>query len=230
VFEINFDPQGDYNRKFDRAAVYPKGDSIQHHVHAKTWQILATNFSTHNMLGRSGKLGDVYLERGIEQMRPWAIAYAFFGVPGYSDEQSYYGVDNEWMRHGRNGGKELAGLESDEEHIEVLRGMNDTESELILLHDIFYRDKQRPEFNQLKTAWKRGDTATLWNLNQRFRNTDPGADVRLLDLRNVKWIPKIRNEFNSGVPTAIVVGCAHMLGPNGLISLLERNGYKFEQL
>jgi uncharacterized protein YbaP (TraB family) len=49
-------------------------------------------------------------------------------------------------------------------------------------------------------------------------------------MRNVKWVPKIRNEIGSGKPTAIVVGSAHMLGSNGLVALLERNGYKFEQL
>ena len=230
VFEIYFDPQGDYNRKFDKAAVYPNGDGLQRHVHPKLWQIITTNFTTQNMFGRSAKLGDVYLEHGIQQLRPWAIASIFYGIIGYSDEHLYYGVDNEWMRHGRTGGKDLAGLESDEEHIEVLRGMNDIESEGILVYDIVYRDKQRAEFNESKAAWKRGDTATLWKLNERFRNTDPGANIRLLDMRNVKWVPKIRNEFNSGVPTAIVVGCDHMLGSNGLVSLLERNGFKFEQM
>jgi uncharacterized protein YbaP (TraB family) len=43
-------------------------------------------------------------------------------------------------------------------------------------------------------------------------------------------VPKIRAELNSGKPTSIVVGANHMLGPTGLIALLQRNGYKFEQL
>ena len=70
----------------------------------------------------------------------------------------------------------------------------------------------------------------LWAEEQRFRKLDPGADVRLLDIRNVKWIPRIKAEMKSGKPTAIVVGAAHMLGKNGLIALLEREGYKVEQL
>ena len=41
---------------------------------------------------------------------------------------------------------------------------------------------------------------------------------------------RIKAEFNRGKPTSIVVGSGHMLGPNGLIALLERSGYKFEQL
>jgi uncharacterized protein YbaP (TraB family) len=57
-----------------------------------------------------------------------------------------------------------------------------------------------------------------------------GAYLRLFDERNIKWIPQIKAEFNSGKPTSIVVGSGHMLGPNGLIALLDRSGYKFEQL
>ncbi|HXX41496.1 MAG TPA: TraB/GumN family protein [Chthoniobacterales bacterium] len=230
VFEIYFDPQGDYNRKFDKAAAYPNGDGVQRHVHPKTWQIITANFGNASIFGKPGWLGDTYLSSGIQQMRPWAIAYYFFGIPGYSDEHLRLGVDNDWMRRGLHSDKELVGLENDQEHIDVLAGMNDIESELILLEAIAFRNKMRPELDQLKAAWKRGDTATIWALDQRFRKLDPGADARLIDLRNVKWVPKIRREFESGKPTAIVVGCGHMLGPNGLIALLERNGYHFDQL
>jgi uncharacterized protein YbaP (TraB family) len=235
VFETYFDPQGDYGREFDKASIYPKGDGVQRHIHPKTWQIITTNLGNASIVGKPGWLGSsndphrVWLEHGIQDLRPWAITAIFYGIPGYSDEHLYYGVDNEWIRRGRSG-KDLAGLETNEEHIDVMRKMNDVESELIFLEAIAFRDKMRPEFNQLKTAWKHGDTTTIWALNQRFRKLDPGADARLLDERNVRWVPKIRNEFNSGVPTSIVVGCAHMLGPNGLLALLQRNGYKFEQL
>jgi uncharacterized protein YbaP (TraB family) len=230
VFETYFDPQGDYNRRFVKTMAYPKGDGLQRHVHPKTWQIITANFGNASIFGKPGWVGETYLDAGIQQLRPWAITDLFYGIPGYSDEHLYYGVDNEWERHALHSDKELAGLETNEEHIDVMRKMNDIESELMFLDAIAFRDKMRPEFNQLKTAWKHGDIATIWALDQRFRKLDPGADARLLDERNVRWIPKIRSEFNSGKPTAIVVGCGHMPGPNGLISLLQRSGYKLEQL
>jgi uncharacterized protein YbaP (TraB family) len=230
VFEMKPDPRSDFSNKLNRAAVYPKGDDIRRHIHPKTWQILAVNFKNAGFLGRSFKMGGLYLEQGMPQLRPWAIANMFYGVRGYSDVYSRLGVDNHLAFQAKRAHEELAGLESDDEHVEVLRGMNDIESELILLDAIVYRDKQSADYNQMRDAWKRGDTTALWAEHQRFRKLDPGADVRLLDLRNVKWVPRIRTEIKSGTPTSIVVGAAHMLGPNGLISLLQRNGYKFEQL
>ena len=230
IFEIKPDPRSDFSKKLARAAAYPKGDDIRRHVHPKTWQILSVNFRAVGLLGRSIRIGDYYLEQGMQQLRPWAIAYIFYGVRGYNDVYSGLGVDNDLAFEAKRMHKELAGLETDDEHVEVMGGMNDIESELILLEAIVYRDKKRADFNEARAAWKRGDTAALWADHQRFRNLDPGADVRLLDVRNVKWVPRIRAEINSGKPTSIVVGANHMLGPNGLIALLQRNGFKFEQL
>jgi uncharacterized protein len=230
VFEFKPDLRSEFPEKLARAAAYPKGDDIRRHVHAKTWEILANAYKGSRFFGKQFRIGDFYLDEGVQQLRAWAVAYMLWGIRGYSDVYSAYGVDNHLAYEAKRGGKELAGLETDDEHVEVLRGMNDIESELILLNAIVRGDKRRDDFNRDRAAWKRGDTAALWENQQRFRKLDPGADVRLLDLRNVKWVPRIRAEIGSGKPTAIVVGAAHMLGPNGLIALLERNGYKFEQL
>jgi len=230
VFEIKPDPESDFGKKFNAAQAYPKGDDIRRHVHPKTWEIISVNFSKVGLLGKPARIGSTPLPNGIQQLRAWAIAEHFYGIRGYNDFIGYYGVDNYFARQGKRSGKELAGLETNDEHVEVLRGMNDIESELILLDAITHRDKARGDLNEMHAAWKRGDTAGLWTEHQRFRSLDPGADIRLLDARNVRWVPKIRAEFNSGKPTAIVVGANHMLGPNGLIALLQRDGYKFEQL
>ncbi len=229
VFEMNPDRVNDFIKKFDAAQAYPKGDDIRRHVHPKTWQIITVNFSRAGMFGKSAHIGETYLPHGIQQLRPWAIAFHFYGIRGYNDFR-LEGVNNYFANQGRRMHKQLAGLETDDEHVEILRGLNDIESELILLDAITHREKARGELYRSHAAWKRGDAATVWAIHQRFRNLDPGADVRLLDIRNVKWVPKIRAEFNSGTPTSIVVGVAHMLGPNGLIALLQRNHFKFEQL
>jgi len=230
VFEFKPDRKSDFDRKFAAAQAYPPGDDIRRHVHPKTWQIITVNFSRAGLFGKPGRIGDTYLAHGIQQLRPWAIAYQFYPIRGYNDFHGEYGVDNYFAAEGRRSGKELAGLETDDEHVEVLRGMNDIESELMLLDAITHREKARADLKQLHAAWKKGDGPAVWALHQRFRNLNPGADVRLLDIRNVNWVPKVRAEFNSGTPTSIVVGAAHMFGPNGLIALLERNGFKFEQL
>jgi uncharacterized protein YbaP (TraB family) len=229
VFEMNPQLADEFGKKFARAATYPKGDDIRRHVHAKTWQILEVNFKNASLFGREIQIGDTYLPYGMIQLRPWAIADIFYGIPGYSDVHHCLGVDSYFVRHGRHS-KELAGLETVDEHVAVMGGMNDEESEIMLLETIVFRDKKRLESNVTRSAWHRGDTRMIWSIEQHYRQLNPTAEAKLLDRRNLKWLPKIRAEFSSGKPVSIVVGAAHMLGKNGLVALLERNGYKLEQL
>lgn len=229
IFEITPDRKSDFGDKFELAATYPKGDDIRKHIHPKTWQFLAMNFKESQYFGNLWRFGKHHIE-GVEQLRPWAIAFYVWGIHGYNDVFDEHGVDNHLAYQARRLGKEVGGLETNDEHIKVLSGMSDIESELILLDALTRGDKRRDDFNQMRAAWKKGDTATMWQLHQRERKLNAGGDARLLDMRNVKWIPRIKSEINSGKPTAIVAGSAHFIGYNGVVTLLEHQGYKIEQL
>jgi uncharacterized protein len=229
LFELDPNPKSNFSHDFARAAIYPKGDIIQHHVHPQTWEFLAKNFRVSNYFRHSYRFGD-YLFDNIDQIRPWAIAYFVWGIHGYNDIFTGHGVDNHLAYQAKRLGKQTGGLETDQEHIDVLRNMNDTDSEIILLDALIRGDKRREDYDETRAAWKRGDTATMWAKEQRFRNESPHADMRLLDFRNAKWLPRIEREMKSGKPTAIVVGSLHMCGENGLVAILERRGHKVEQL
>jgi uncharacterized protein YbaP (TraB family) len=229
LFEVDPDPKGDYSKKFFRTTTYPKGDDIRRHIHAKTWEFLYKNFTISSVNNKSFWFGSHYVE-SFAKLRPWAIAYFIWGVRGYNDVFQAHGVDNHLGYQARRLHKETGGLENEEEHIEVLSGLSDVDSEVILLDAFIRGDKRRDDFNTLRAAWKKGDIATIWTDEQRFRKLSPGADLRLLDERNVKWIPRIKAEMKTGKPTAIVAGCGHFPGPNGVIALLQRGGYTVEQL
>ncbi|MBN1952805.1 MAG: TraB/GumN family protein [Bacteroidales bacterium] len=49
-------------------------------------------------------------------------------------------------------------------------------------------------------------------------------ETEFLSNRNLKWEPKIK-EIIVGAPSFIAVGAAHLVGENGLINLLEEDGY-----
>jgi len=232
IFEIKPDAktERDYNRKFIKAAMYPRGDTIHRHVRPETWAFLEKNFRKSNYLGKKNLRWGDYNFDTVDELRPWAIAFFIWGIRGYNDVFSSHGVDNHLAYQARRMGKEISGLASDDEHIAVLSGMSDLESELILLEALVRGDKRREDFNRMRAAWKRGDIATLWAENQRVREQNPGAELRLLDERNVRWIPRIKAEMKTGKPTAIVAGALHFCGPNGVVELLRRGGYKVEQL
>jgi uncharacterized protein YbaP (TraB family) len=228
-FEVDIDPRSDFSERFNRAASYPKGDDIRRHIHPKTWEFLAKKFRISNYIGHGFHLGENYVD-SIEQLRPWAIAYYVWGIRGYSDTSSRYGVDNYFFYHARRAGKACGALETPAEHVEVLRGMADIDAELVLLDALVRGDKRRDDFNATRAGWKHGEIGPMAAEQKREREQNMGAEIRLLDYRNLRWVPKIDAAIKTAVPTSIVVGTGHFCGPNNVIELLQKRGYKIEQL
>ncbi|MGI8891747.1 MAG: TraB/GumN family protein [Chthoniobacterales bacterium] len=229
-FEISpIDPDDKFGKSFANAAAYRNGDDIRKHIHPQTWAFLQKRFRESNALGKGLRVGDRHLN-GLQELRPWAIAYYIWGIHGYSDVSNRYGVDRHFSYQAARMGKERGGLESFEQHVDVLRGLADIDSELILLDALVRGDKRRDDFNATRAGWKHGDLAPMEASMTREREQNLGAELRLLDYRNLRWIPKIDGAIKSGIPTAIVVGTGHFCGPNNIRELLAKRGYKIEQL
>ncbi len=141
-----------------------------------------------------------------------------------------HGLDDYLVARARKMGQEIDGLESVDEHVAVLGGLPDPDSEF-LLRDALNQSKGGPgEFTRMRSAWRKGDTATLWAGDAHLRKEAPQIAARFVDQRNIKWIPRIEAELKTGKPTAIVAGALHFSGPNSVIELLQKRGYKIEQL
>jgi hypothetical protein len=62
------------------------------------------------------------------------------------------------------------------------------------------------------------------------RSSDlPELYQRLLIERNTNWIPQVESCIRQNAGCFIVVGAAHLVGPDGLPSLLAKKGYKVTQ-
>jgi uncharacterized protein len=230
-FEIDPDRRSadDFSQRFESAAAYPQGDDIRRHIHPETWNFLRKRFRESNLLGKGWWFGEQYVP-GLQNIRPWAIAYYIWGIRGYSNIASEFGVDNHIAYEAHRQHKACAGLETNEEHVEVLSGMPDINSELILLDALVRGDKRRDDFNAMRDGWKRGDLVPVVANEKRERDINLLGETRLLDRRNLRWIPKIEAAMKTGIATSIVVGTGHYCGPNNVIELLQKRGYKIEQL
>jgi uncharacterized protein YbaP (TraB family) len=229
LFEIDPNRSDEFGKIWDESTTYPKGDDIRHHIHSKTWEFLAKKFRISNYLGKGFWFGEHYVE-SMQSLRPWAIAYYIWGIRGYSDIFSAHGVDNYIAYQAQRSHKKRGGLETPHQHVEVLRGMADIDAELLLLDTLVRGDKRRDDFNTTRAGWKHGDVGPMLAEEKRERDLNPGSEIRLLDYRNLRWIPKIEGAIKSAIPTSIVVGTGHFCGPNNVIELLQKKGYKIEQL
>jgi uncharacterized protein YbaP (TraB family) len=230
VFEFDPKRHAEFERKFEAAAKYPPGQDIRSRIHPDLLTWLRDNVLAVKPDKRRGKRGQVGSFDSELRYKPWWIAQHLVGPATYSKNSASYGLDNYFVACARRSGKEIAGLESVDEHVAVMGGLSDRDSEFILRDALDSPKDAEKEFARMHKAWRRGDTDALWAGDSRLRKQAPRIAARFVDDRNVKWISRIETELKSGKPTAIVAGALHFAGPNSVIKLLEKRGYKIKQL
>lgn len=217
VFEI--DPKhidyDAYQRKLRDAAQYPHGVTLRQKVSPKTYEYVQKIAKTR--------------ASNYEGLKPWAIAMFMYGHPDVHDIFGHWGVES-YIQRKASGMAEYAGLESVDEHIGVLSGMSDIESEVFLLQSLAYGDRDVKQFPAVVAAWKRGDLHGVAVADYQQEKEAPYIVQRMITKRNANWIPKIEGEMHTGKPTMIVVGARHLCGPYNVIDLLRAHGHKLEQL
>jgi uncharacterized protein YbaP (TraB family) len=231
LFEFNPNRATEFEKKLAAAGKYPPGQDIRSRIDPKLLAWLRENVSRvkvdHNRLKNRPRVAD--FDSGLGY-KPWWIAQHLVDTRNSSNMSTSHGLDDYLVARARKMGQEIDGLESVDEHVAVLGGLPDCDSEF-LLRDALNKSKGGAvEFTRMRSAWRKGDTATLWAGDAHLRKEAPQIAARFVDQRNIKWIPRIEAELKTGKPTAIVAGALHFSGPYSVVALLQKRGYKIEQL
>jgi uncharacterized protein YbaP (TraB family) len=233
-FLFEFDPShhAEFERKFEAAAKYPKGQDIRSKIDPALFSWLRLNVFTFNNDARHENRTRAGGSDGELRYKPWWIAQHLAMPASYSNSSNStaHGLDNYFLDHARMTGKEIAGLESVDEHVAVMGGLSDREGEYLLRDALAQPNDGANDMVKMQKAWRHGDTNALWAGDARLRRQAPTIAARFVTDRNVKWVPRIEAELKTGKPTAIVAGALHFSGPRSVIALLKQRGYLIEQL
>ena len=82
------------------------------------------------------------------------------------------------------------------------------------------------KYNELLNLYIQQDT---YQVNHLIKKCSPRFESILITKRNENWIPKI-NDAIKEEPCFIAVGLAHIIGENGIINLLRKQGYTLEPI
>lgn len=219
VFEYDPRRRDALARRFRDAGRYPSGQDIESKVRPDTLALLRKN------LWRFGLKFDQ-----VRHYRPWALALRLLAQRGPTGPGSPQSMETRIVSQAQRAGKEVGGLETIDEHVAFWREMLERDSENLLVYTLARDEKVTALFSRTRAAWMRGDVAALSASNARLRQANPGLAQRLLDRRNFKWAERIEAEMKTGKPTAIVAGAGHFSGPGSVIAILQKRGYKIEQL
>lgn len=219
LFEFDPKERDAYLRKFRAAGAYQPNQNLQDYISPRTLDLVFRN------------LGVFRLDRGEAlRYRPWALAMRAWSNRGYTSANGTLSIDSYLATKAQHKGKELGGLESVDEHVAFWTNTLQLDGERLLIETLANGNKVRDDFAKTRAAWKSGNVGALADTNASLRSADPLTAKRLLDDRNLRWIKRIEAEMKTGKPTSIVAGAAHFSGPNSVVALLEKRGYKLEQL
>ena len=85
-------------------------------------------------------------------------------------------------------------------------------------------DTERSDMGELVSAWQSGDTGQLERLMHKDAQESPELFRLLTTERNRRWLPKITALLDDNHDYLVIVGAMHLIGDDGIVQLLRRQG------
>lgn len=141
-----------------------------------------------------------------------------------------YGVDQHFYARALEDGRPIGALEPPESQLALFLEMPDKLSRRFLAAtlDEVTETGQTPE--DLHRIWRSGDLAALDHMVGELRRKYPEVHDWLLARRNRAWLPVLAQRLAAAEPQLVVVGAAHLPGPDGLLALLKAKGFEARRI
>jgi uncharacterized protein YbaP (TraB family) len=166
----------------------------------------------------------------LQQFKPWFLAMTLMAVEWEkAGFDAALGLDKHFYDRAQTEGKTVQGLETTEYQISRFDGMAMTQQDRFLAESLKDLDAEKASVQKIADAWKAGDLPTLERLVLQDVKDDQFMYQRLLVERNRNRLPKIEALFARRGRAFIVVGAAHLVGPDGLIAMLKAKGARVDQ-
>ena len=136
------------------------------------------------------------------------------------------GVDNFFKEKALQDGKATGSLETVDQQLKILLSMDESMGSDQIIESIDEFKQIDTELGEYLAVWRKGDERRMEELFIKdFKNYKKLYQTLIVD-RNNKWMTDIINYLNGSGNTMIIVGAAHLVGPDGLVNLLRKRGYK----
>jgi len=162
--------------------------------------------------------------------KPWALSTVLLISKmqqlGYTPE---LGIDKHFLTLAHKADKNIISLETMESQLKWLSGFNQIQAERMLVESLQVNKKH---IDDLFNAWKSGDDKFLlgyYTKGSEFPEIKKMYEL-LLDQRNFKMVSNISQLIASNKSLFVVVGAMHMVGKNGIVNLLKKEGFKVSQI
>jgi uncharacterized protein YbaP (TraB family) len=166
----------------------------------------------------------------LQRMKPWLVAITLMAptleAAGFKPE---HGIDRHFFDRAKDSGMKRQALETMAYQLDRFDSLSAKLQEDLLRTTMEDLDKEVAGVKDLAQAWTFGNVAQMEKLTMSMRDEAPELYQRLLVERNHNWIPHVETCLKQKAACFIVVGAAHLVGPDGLPTLLASKGYRVTQ-
>ena len=165
----------------------------------------------------------------MSKMKPWAAAMMISTIPLMkSGMEMSLGIDKHFLDKAEKAAKRVVEIESADEQMKLVSGITAE----MLEKSVVASAKQDPEEygKRLQQTWISGDTGQMEKIMREQTSDAVEFAKAMVEDRN-QHMADVAEKFLKGKEQAfVVVGAGHMVGPGGMVRLLEKRGYKVEQV
>ncbi|MGE0042662.1 MAG: TraB/GumN family protein [Vicinamibacterales bacterium] len=166
----------------------------------------------------------------IRRMKPWMAAVTLtapaLARAGYDPE---HGVDRYFFDKAKAAGRERRALETVAYQLERFDALPPAEQEAMLTATLEDLDAEMANVDRMAAAWAAGDTAAIEDLLLGSFRDSPALYRRLVVERNQNWVAPVERCLREKTACFVVVGAAHLVGPDSLPALLAARGHVVTQ-
>ncbi|WP_415903305.1 TraB/GumN family protein [Neptuniibacter sp. QD29_5] len=164
-------------------------------------------------------------------MKPAGVMLTMLGIEFQRLGISEDGADTVYYQKAINDGKSTLGLESIEDHIGFIAELGEGNEERYLKQTLEDMKETESMMREMVLYWKSGDAAGLEKIViKQMKDDYPKVYQSLLVDRNERWLPQIKAMLTTPDVEFVLVGAAHLIGPDGILKELIRQGYSVEQM
>lgn len=172
------------------------------------------------------KLFDMIRESGfspdeLSGTETWAVALLLAQLGDSGDAAN--GADRAIIREFV--GRDIAEFEGPEKQLGIFDSLPESEQRDLLTGVIDDYDRHREDPGKMRRAWLAGDEQALTEATNGGILADPELRAALLVDRNRDWIGQLLPAIEQHRRPMVAVGAAHLVGPDGLVTMLRQRGY-----
>jgi len=135
------------------------------------------------------------------------------------------GVDEQFAMMAQADEKPIIGLETMDEQLGFFAHLSPEQQRQFLRSTLQDAAGAESESNAVVSAWQHGDTVKLEQLLREGSKDSPDIYRLLTTDRNRRWLPRIVQLLNADDNYLVIVGALHLIGHDGMIELLQRQGF-----